>query len=195
MPRRRDEENEYEEDYDDRPRKSSNRKKRKSSGPGPVTYAVAGVAFVVCFAVAFWLVQRITGGSKPTEPVAAAPAANLGAPGTPLAPIAAPKSDVNPAPAPTGNGVVYEPRVSEAKLTEYLKQKGKEVRITEAEVFAIMGKPTRTELYFDGVRKGEKLYIYHAYWEVPGSGVKSQITFANGVTSGIILGLEVTPKK
>ncbi len=161
-------------------------------------YVVAGVAFVVCFAVAFWLVQRITGGSKPAEAKAAAPAANTGAPATPLAPNTpnSPAAPASPAPpAPAGNSVVYEPRVSEAKLTEYLKQKGNEVRITEDEVFAIMGKPTRTELYFDGIRKGEKLYIYHAHWEVPGSGVKSQITFANGVTSGMILGLEVSPKK
>jgi hypothetical protein len=189
MPRRRDEEDDLEEDYDDRPRKSSKRKKRKSSGPGPATYAIAGIAFIVCFAVAFWLVQRITGGSKPTEP---APGAKLDAPGAPPAPVPGPA----PAPpVPAANGVVYEPRVSEAKLSDYLKQKGNEVRITEAEVFAIMGKPTRTELYFDGIRKGEKLHIYHAYWEVPGSGVKSQITFANGVTSGMILGLEVSPKK
>ncbi|MBL8864647.1 MAG: hypothetical protein JNK93_03715 [Planctomycetia bacterium] len=161
-------------------------------------YVVAGVAFVVCFAVAFWLVQRITGGSKPAEAKAAAPAANTGAPATPPAPNTpnSPAAPASPAPpAPAGNSVVYEPRVSEAKLTEYLKQKGNEVRITEDEVFAIMGKPTRTELYFDGVRKGEKLHIYHAHWEVPGSGVKSQITFANGVTSGMILGLEVSPKK
>lgn len=194
MPRRRDE---ADDDFDDRPRKSSKKKKRKSSGPGLGMYAAAGVAFVVCFAVAFWLVQRITGGSKPAEAKAAAPAANTGAPVTLPAPNT-PNSPAAPAPtpaAPAGNGVVYEPRVSESKLTEYLKQKGREVRITEEEVFAIMGKPTRTELYFDGVRKGEKLYIYHAYWEVPGSGVKSQITFANGITSGMVLGVEVTPKK
>jgi hypothetical protein len=157
MPRRYD-------DYDDRPRKSK-RKKGSSGGPGPVAYVGGGVAFVVCFAVAFFLVQRLTGGAKP------------GAAG-----------DAVGAPAP--KGVKYVPHESEQKFSAFLKTRPDQDGITEAEVYAIMGEPTRREHVFTGMRNGIQMTVYEAHWDVPGSGISSSIDFVNGKTAGMVIGLK-----
>lgn len=67
--------------------------------------------------------------------------------------------------------------------------------MTEAEVFAIMGEPTRRDAPVSGVKNGMAFTLYKAFWEVPGSGVSSQITFINGIAGGMIIGLEVGGKK
>ena len=157
-------------DYDDRPRKPSNskRKNRKTQGPSPVAYVVGGVAFVVCFALAFWLVQRMMGGAKPGG--GGAGGANVG--------------------VPAPRGVKYVPHESEAKFTEFLKTRPDRENITEEEVYAIMGEPTRREHVFTGVRNGIQMTVYEAHWDVRGSGISSSIDFVNGKTAGMVIGLK-----
>lgn len=157
MPRRHDDD-----EYDDRPRKSS-KKKRKSRGPNPAVYVAGGVAFLVCFAVAFFLIQRMTGGSKPGG------GDNVG--------------------APAPRGVKYVPHESEAKFSAYQKANPNKDNFTEEEVYAIMGEPTRREHVFTGVRNGVQMTIYEAHWDVPGSGISSSIDFVNGMSSGMVIGL------
>jgi hypothetical protein len=161
MPRRRDDD-----EYEDRPRRPS-KKKRKSAGPSPVVYVAGGVAFLVFFAIAYFLIQRLTGGSKP-------------GPGG---------EAVGKMGAPAPHGVKYVPHESEAKFGEYQKANPDKDSFTEAEVYAIMGEPTRREHVFTGVRNGVQMTIYEAHWDVPGSGISSSIDFVNGMSSGMVIGL------
>lgn len=161
MPRRHDDDDEF----DDRPRKSSKRKKSKPKGPSPVVYVVGGIVLLGCLLAAFFLIQRITGGSKP-----GAAGDNLGAP--------APK------------GVKYVPHESEEKFGAFLKTRPDHTTITEAEVYAIMGEPTRREHIFTGTRNGVYMTVYEAFWEVPDSGISSSIGFNNGKCAGMVIGLK-----
>jgi hypothetical protein len=95
---------------------------------------------------------------------------------------------------PAAAGTAYVPRVSEKKLEEFLK--GREhSEVTDTEVYAIMGEPTRRDAPITGQKNGQTFTVYKAYWEAPGSGVTSQIAFANGRCAGMILGLETSPRK
>lgn len=123
-------------------------------------------------------------------PAPSAPAAKkMAQPGptpddAPSAPGAAPSS---------AGGVKYVPRVSEAKLQEYLAGLSQEAQdaVTEEQVFAIMGPPTRRDPPITGQRNGQPFTLYEAYWEEPESGVQSSIPFVNGrLAGGMVLGLE-----
>lgn len=96
---------------------------------------------------------------------------------------------------PKSTRTKYVPRLSEKKLEDFLKGRtDEEVRsITDTQVYAIMGEPTRREPPFTVQRNGQTITIYKAFWEVPGSGIHSQIGFMNGKIGGMILGLE-TPR-
>jgi hypothetical protein len=61
-------------------------------------------------------------------------------------------------------------------------------------VYAIMGEPTRRSAPTSGQKNGQAFTFYTAYWEEPGSGVKSNITFVNGRMRGHVLGLEINPR-
>jgi hypothetical protein len=142
----------YEDDNDNQRRKSK-RKTRKSKGPGSIAYVVGGIVFLVCFVVAFFLIQRLTGGSK------------TGGSG-----------DSVGTPAP--RGVTYVPHESEAKFSAFLKTRPDRGGISEEEVYAIMGEPTRREHVITGVRNSIQIVVYDAHWNVPGSGISSSIDFA-----------------
>jgi hypothetical protein len=90
-----------------------------------------------------------------------------------------------------GKGVKYVPRESEKKMSQFMKDHEHEA-ITDEQVFAIMGEPTRRTTPITAQKNGQMLTIYEAFWEVPGSGVKSTIGFVNGRMNGAIIGLEVT---
>jgi hypothetical protein len=127
---------------------------------------------------------------------AAAPGGVANRAPAPGGPGAAPGHAENPPPAgekspPPAGKVKYVPRVSEKKMQEYLETH-KVNEITEAEVYAIMGEPTRRDPPVTGRKNGQVVIVYHAHWDEPGSGVHSTITFANGRVGGVILGLEVT---
>jgi hypothetical protein len=91
-----------------------------------------------------------------------------------------------------GGDTTYVPRVSEQKLQDYMKGREHEA-LTEEQVYAIMGEPTHREPAVTVRKNGQVITAYTAHWAVRGSGVWSQITFANGRLGGMILGLEVTP--
>ena len=90
--------------------------------------------------------------------------------------------------------VKYVPRESEKKLEEFMNGKGPAeiADITDEQVYAIMGEPTRRDAPVAAQKNGQTFTVYKAYWETPGSGVKSLIGFSNGRCAGMILGLEVT---
>lgn len=89
-------------------------------------------------------------------------------------------------------GKEYIPRVCEEKFTQFLKNHdGKDV--TEEQVYEIMGEPTRREAPVTGRKNGMTFTTYKAYWEVPSSGITSQIIFSNGRMAGMILGLKTSP--
>jgi hypothetical protein len=166
-------------DDDDRPRRSAKKgKRRKSAGPTVLPWVIAAAAVLVLGGVGFVAMRMLT-ADKP---------AVGGGPG------AAARPGVAELPAAARTGVKYVPHESERKMGEFLETIG-DRRATEAEVFAIMGEPTRIDGP-DTVRKhGHVFVVYEAFWEVPGSGISSRMVFSNGVESGMILGLEVTPRK
>jgi hypothetical protein len=92
--------------------------------------------------------------------------------------------------------VKYVPRESEKKFEEFLKGKGPAeiAEITDEQVYAIMGEPTRRDAPVTAQKNGQIYTVYKAYWEKPGSGIHSQIGFANGRCAGMIIGLEVTER-
>ena len=92
-----------------------------------------------------------------------------------------------------GGGVKYVPRESEKKFMALEKEKG-DTPITEAEVLATMGEPTRRGPVIKGQKNGIAFTLQEWYWEVPGSGISSQMGIVNGVVSGQVIGLEVTPR-
>lgn len=156
-----------EDEDDDRPRRPR-RKKRKPAAPSWPKWVAGGVALVVCIAIAFFVLKGLGRNSNPGGGVGGAPVAG---------------------------GVKYVPRESEKKFGEFLKAHKDEGQITEAEVYAIMGEPTRREAPISGVKNGFAFTIYTAHWDVPGSGISSQISFVNGRLGGMILGLEVGGQK
>jgi hypothetical protein len=97
---------------------------------------------------------------------------------------------------PKAAGVKYVPRVSEKKLQDYLNglDPKASAAVTDEQVYAIMGEPTRRDAPVTGRKNGQVFTVYKAYWEEPGSGVSSSVVFANGRMSGMVLGLE-SPKK
>lgn len=130
--------------------------------------------------------------SRPTEP----PPDNGGPPPVAGDPNAGPRPEGPGGQAPKTAGVKYVPRASEKKLQDYLNGLELKARdaITDEQVYAIMGEPTRRDAPVTARKNGQVLTVYKAYWEEPGSGVSSSMVFANGRMSGMVLGLEV-PKK
>lgn len=171
-----------EQEEDDRPRKKA-KKKRKKSGAFPI-WAVATIAatVLIVFAVGGFFAVRSWLRSQEN------PAASGGD---------AHSSSADES-AKEGREGKYIPHVSEKKMEEFLKQAEKDNErpvMTEEQVYAIMGPPSRRD-HPKTVRKNGKTYtVYTAYWDVPGSGIKSQISFANGRVAGMILGLQVTLPK
>jgi hypothetical protein len=102
-----------------------------------------------------------------------------------------------PAPVakPASGATKYVPRVSEKKFEQFLEGRSEaDIKdITDEQVYAIMGEPTRRDSPVTATKNGQTFTIYKAYWEVPGSGITSQIAFSNGRCAGMIIGLEVTP--
>ncbi|QEL13341.1 hypothetical protein [Limnoglobus roseus] len=115
-----------------------------------------------------------SGEAKSGDPAAAAGVA-ANAPGTPV-------------------GTKYVPRESEKKLEEFLNAQADRI-VTDEEVFAIMGEPTRRDAAQTGRKNGQVFTIYTAHWEAPDGSIRSQISFANGRVAGMILGLETKPRK
>jgi hypothetical protein len=95
-----------------------------------------------------------------------------------------------------GSGVKYVPRESEKKYLALSKEKG-EAPITVAEVLATMGEPTRKDPPVTGRdrRTGQVVTVEEWYWEVPGSGIASQMSIVNGFATGQIIGLETGPRQ
>lgn len=144
-----------------------------------------------CFAVCFTVVgckPKNRAGRDAAPPVAdkAAGPSGAGEAGGVTAP---------PVPA----GVKYVPGESEKKLQDYLdglENDAARDAVTDTQVYAIMGEPTRRGPSQTFQRNGQTFTIYDAYWEVPGSGVKSETGFMDGRLGGggMVLGL-VVPKR
>ncbi len=173
MPRFDDDDDD---DYDDRPRKPKKKKKKAPATPAWVKLAAGGVSFVVFFALAFFLVRGLSGNSQSSGSKASdgTGSAKQGGGGAPVA----------------AGGVKYVPHESEEKFSAFLKSQGKRLDITEAEVLAIMGEPTRRDPPITGKKNGMTFTIVECYWEVPGSGIKSTIGFVNGFANGMAIGIK-----
>jgi hypothetical protein len=82
--------------------------------------------------------------------------------------------------------VAYIPRVSEEKLLDFLN--GMDIAaqdaVTDEQVYAIMGEPTRRDPSVTVQRNGETFTLYEAHWDVAGSGIRSIIGFRNGRLGG-----------
>jgi hypothetical protein len=106
-------------------------------------------------------------------------------------PSAAPQNPApqNTVPQPSAGVVNYEPGVSEDRFNKYYNalDQAAQAAITDEQVFAIMGEPTRRDSPVTIQRNGQTFTVYKAYWAVPGSGIQSQIAFGNGHIAGMIL--------
>lgn len=173
-------------DDDDRPRRSARKKsnKRKKGGNGPLLAAGGVGLLVVVIGLFFGVRWALSGNGKPAAG-GGGEVANAGG--------AAPNANAGGA-IPKAGGVKYVPRESEKKFEEYRKAQG-DRPLTDKEVFAVMGEPTRTDPPETFRRNGMTIVLYEAHWEVPGSGISSSMSFANGIESGSVIGLEVTPRK
>ncbi|MFL5242972.1 MAG: hypothetical protein ACJ8FY_12755 [Gemmataceae bacterium] len=160
-------------------------KRKKAPGlPFPVVLAACFLSFVL-FAVGGFFAVRALVGSRENPPREAGEGTGDPAP-----------EGSNKFFGSLGNatptGTKYIPRVSEKKLEEFLETHDP-FTITDDQVFAIMGAPTRRDPPVTARKNGQIFTVYKAFWEVPGSGITSQIGFSNGHIAGMILGLETTP--
>lgn len=163
-------------DEDDRPRKKPRKKLKKNAGSLVWVLAAVGALLVVVLGVGGFFVVRAVLAARDNFPAVA----SGGSPSsTGSSSSARPK---------------YVPRVSEKKLEEFLKDR-QPSDVTDDQVYAIMGEPTRREAPITARKNGQVFTVYKAFWEEPGSGVQSSIVFANGRMSGAVVGLETTPSK
>jgi hypothetical protein len=96
----------------------------------------------------------------------------------------------------------YVPGVSDKELQAFMDKirqtQGEQgvLQITEEQIYAIMGEPTRRESPVTVQKNGQVLTVYKAYWEhkEPQREISTLITFVNGRFAGGIIGLEVTPR-
>jgi hypothetical protein len=163
-----------------RPRKKPQKKRQGRGVPLWAVLVFGGIVFVGIVIGGSLLAYVLLGSKEKDNP--SAPNSQAGS--SPSAPLSGA--------ATGGTGVKYVPRESEKRLTEYMKQHEHE-RLTDEQVFALMGEPTRRDPPITANKNGQVVTVYKAYWEVPGSGVTSSIVFANGRESGAIIGLEVKP--
>ncbi len=163
-------------DEDDRPRKKSRKKPKKSAGSLVWVQAAVGALLVVVLGVGGFFVVRAVLASRDNL---AAVSGGGGPSSTGSSSSARPK---------------YVPRDSEKKLEEFLKDR-QPADVTDDQVYAIMGEPTRREAPITARKNGQVFTVYKAFWEEPGSGIQSTIVFANGRMSGAVVGLETTPSK
>lgn len=169
-------------DEDDRPRRKA--KKKRTKGGGVPVWAIAAIAATLLMGIAvggFFVVRAL----RPSQgnPTVTGGEANPGSDGQS---------------SNAGTEGKYVPRISEQKMEQFLKSlkdPQDTMQITEDQVYALMGQPTRRDPPRPLRKNGKTYTVYTAYWDVPGSGIKSQISFANGRVAGMILGLEVTPPK
>ncbi len=98
--------------------------------------------------------------------------------------------------SPRSGKAKYVPRVSEKKFEEFLmgRTPAEIAELTDEQVYAIMGEPTRRDAAVTAQKNGQTFTVYKAYWEEPGSGIQSVIGFSNGRCAGMIIGVEFTPK-
>lgn len=167
MPRYQDDDDD---DYDDRPRRKKSRK--KNNGGGTTLIIAGGGVAVLALAVGLFFALRGGPANKPQPgdaPGGAAGGANAG-------------------------GAKYVPRESEKRLADYQKAQG-DRRLTEAEVVAVMGEPTRRGKPATILHNGATITAWDVFWEVPGSGISSKMTFGNGVEISSVIGLEIDPPK
>jgi hypothetical protein len=167
---------EEEDDVIERPRKKPRKKRRGRGVPVWVTLAAVGAVLLVLLIGGGLAAYYFLG---PRDQSTAASGQSGSSPSSERSGEA------------TGGGVKYVPRESEKKLSEYLKSHEQE-NVTDEQVFAIMGEPTRRDAPITTRKNGQVYTVYKAYWEAPGSGVTSQIGFVNGRMAGAIIGLEVT---
>jgi cytoskeletal protein RodZ len=161
----------------DRPRNRSKRKRKKNGGkPTWLILAVSGILLVAAAAGGFFAFRTL---QKPKDKSLADGVAT------------SQSSTSGATESKASAGSKYIPRVSEEKLGEFLKNRNPS-EVTEEQVYSIMGEPTRRDAPITGRKNGQVFTVYKAYWESPGSGVKSQIGFANGHVAGVILGLETS---
>jgi hypothetical protein len=161
----------YDDDADP-PRRRSRPKRKRGTGTPFWVKGIVGAAFFVVSAVGgFFAVQALLGSARDVIPL---PVAGVG--------------DLE---KQVLGGTQYVPHVSEKKFEEFLK--GREPgEVTEEQVYAIMGEPTRRDLPVTVRKNGQVFIAYTAHWEVPGSGIVTRITFSNGRVGGMILGLKIT---
>lgn len=142
---------------------------------------VGGVSLVVLGVGGFFAIHAQLGAKD--KPLAAGGASQV--------PAAAGGGGLGDLGSGAPGGTKYVPRVSEQKLQQFLEGRDSN-DVTEDQVYAIMGPPTRRDTPVTVRKQGQVFIAYTAVWEVPGSGVTSKITFANGRLGGMILGLEIT---
>jgi hypothetical protein len=166
-------------DEDERPRKKAKKKEKKGAGSLVWVLAAVGAVLVIVLGVGGFFVVRAVLASRDNVPAVAGGGSS----------------------SSTGSSVSarpkYVPRVSEKKLEEFLKDRSPEEisQITDDQVYAIMGEPTRRDAPITARKNGQVFTVYKAFWEEPGSGVQSSIGFVNGRMSGAVVGLEITPPK
>jgi hypothetical protein len=117
------------------------------------------------------------------------------------------------APAPTGtaaadasspappSGKPYRPGVSDKELAAFLErlraEQGDEAeaQLTEPQIIAIMGQPTKSEPPITGRKNGQVFTVKELRWEhhTPAKDYSTVVSFINGRFAGGIIGLEVTP--
>jgi hypothetical protein len=172
---------------DERPRKKAGKKRSAGKGAFVWTVAAVGGLVLVIVGVGGFLTARQLLGGKNNPSAIAGDATSRRTTGE--------ASGAEGAGSREATGAKYIPRVSEQKFQDFLKglDEAAQREVTDAQVYAIMGPPTRRDAPITGQKNGQVFTVYKAYWEEPGSGIKSSIGFANGRMSGMILGLEVTP--
>lgn len=141
------------------------------------------------------------------EPTGATPAAGEVAPssqgtagsGAGVAPPGTTTAALNNTAPPTGKP--YRPGVSDKELAAFLErlraEQGDEAeaQLTEPQIIAIMGPPTKSEPPITGRKNGQVFTVKELRWEhhTPAKEYSTVVSFINGRFAGGVIGLEVTP--
>jgi hypothetical protein len=103
----------------------------------------------------------------------------------------------------TPTGKPYRPGESDKELAAYLErlraEQGDEAeaQLTEPQIIAIMGEPTKSEPPITGRKNGQVLRVKELRWEhhTPAKDYSTVVSFINGRFAGGVIGLEVTPQQ
>lgn len=131
-------------------------------------------------------------GSVPLRSVKPPAATSSPAPIT-STPAAGSSSAIPQSGSPQSTKNKYVPHESEKKFQDFLHNQDDAARValTDEQVFAVLGEPTRRSTPFTGQKNGQTITVYEVFWEEPGSGIKSSMGFMNGRASGMAIGVKV----